>query len=648
MISAASNAAEDFSNPDGIGERAGRGFLALRPAESLTPVEWAERHVRIAPGNAIPGLVRFTNAPFQAEPLNMIAEPTCREITLMWSAQTGKTMVELMAMGYFIEHEPCSQMMMQPSQGDLQTWLTAKFDPMVDESHAIGSKIAQPRSKFGVNNQRMKQYPGGFLMFAWAGSPKTLRGRSAPKIFADEIDGYERTQEGSQLSLIWKRAVTFGDQRLLFKSSTPTFKGASEIEASFDAGDRRRWFVKCPGCGLAQYLKWIQVQWIKDAAGDHQPDSAVYVCEASGCGLAWDELDRIKAIRGGEWIAEREFKGHASFHLPEMASLFVKLPDMARSFLENKATGDSQTFINVSLAETWDEKGDKHDPDLLWLRRELYAAELPAGVVVLVAGVDVQDDRLEVTVYGIGIDGRSTWTITHRVYRGDPGHTDLWDRLDDFLIEDFEHENGLRLRIAAVGVDSGGHYTTEVYKFCKARSGRRVYALKGSNQLAAPLVGRPTDRNAEKVDLFAVGTSAAKDQIFNSLKVSDPDKVGFVHFPMSDKMIDREFFAQITAEKRVKTYKNGFPVPVYKKTRRRNEALDCWVYAIAALEILRPNLKAIAGKLATKIKARKGKKTTKKKAKSKPKPDALSVKNVAKIRRVIVRRPKSKGFIKRY
>jgi phage terminase large subunit GpA-like protein len=638
---------EDFSNPEGIGSMLAGGFGSLRPVEKLTPVEWAEKHVRIAAGNAIPGLVRMHNAPFQAEPLNLVADPECREITLMWSAQTGKTLVQLMALGYFVEHDPCSQMMMQPSQGDLQTWLTAKFDPMVDESDAIGSKIAQPRSKQGVNNQRMKQYPGGFLMFAWAGSPKTLRGRSAPKIFADEIDGYERTVEGSQLALIWQRAATFGDQRLLFKTSTPTFKGASEIEASFLAGDRRRWFVKCPSCGFSQYLKWIQVQWHKSEGGEHDPDSAVYVCEADGCGSIWDELDRIKAIRGGEWVAERPFNGHASFHLPEMASLFVKLPDMARSFLEKKATGDSQTFINVSLAETWDEAGDKHDPDLLWLRREIYAAELPAGVVVLVAGVDVQDDRLEATLFGIGIDGRSTWIITHRVFRGDPGHSDLWDRLDEFLVDDFEHESGVRLRIAAVGVDSGGHYTSEVYKFCKARSGRRVYALKGSNQNAAPLVGRPTNRNSEKCDLFAVGTGAAKDQIFNSLKIDAPEKLGFIHFPMVDPMIDREFFAQITAEKRVKTYKNGFPVPVYKKVRPRNEALDCWVYAIAALEILRPNLKAIASKILAKVGSKKAKKTSKK-TRKKRQTDSLSVQNVATARKVSISRGKKRGFIKRY
>jgi len=637
----------DFSNPEGIRESLSLAYGALRPLEKLCPVDWAERHVRVAPGNAIPGLVRMVNAPYQAEPLNMIADPECREITLMWAAQTGKTLVELMAMGYFIEHQPQSQMMMQPSQGDLQTWLTAKFDPMVELSKAIREKIAAPRSKQGVNNQRMKQYPGGFLMFAWSGSPKTLRGRSAPKIFADEIDGYEKSGEGGQLPLIWKRAATFGDQRLLFKTSTPTLKGASEIEASYDLGDRRRWFVKCPGCGTLQILKWSQVQWIKNAAGEHQPETARYICEGSKCGLAWDEIDRIRAIREGEWIAEMPFTGHASFHLPEMASLFVKLPDMAREFLKNKATGDSQTFVNVSLAETWDEKGDKHDPDLLYLRRENYLAELPAGVVLVVVGVDVQDDRKEETAYDIAVDGLGIWAITHRVFKGNPDSNDVWDQLDQFLLSELEHESGLRLRIAAVGIDSGGHHTTKVYKFCKKRSGRRVFALKGSNQHGAPLVSRPTNRNSEKVDLYAVGTSEAKDLLFNRLTIAEPGKPGFFHFPMSDPLIDHEFFAQLTAEKRVKTYKNGFPIFVYKNTRRRNEGLDCFVYAYAAFEILRPNLKAIAAKIAAKIPGKKSKKKSKKKAKRKT-TDDLSPRNIAKRRRVLIRKPKKRGFIKRY
>ena len=591
-------ATTDYANSDGIRSAIRKTVRLIRPPERLSPTDWAERHVRIPAGNAIPGLVRFRNAPYQAEPLDMIANPDCREITLMWGAQTGKTFVQLCAMGYFIEHDPQSQMMMQPSQGDLQTWLSAKFDPMVEQSDSIRGKVSAPRARGGVNNQRMKQYPGGFLMFAWSGSPKTMRGRSAPKIFTDEIDGYEQTVEGDPLALIKQRSATFGDQRLMFKTSTPTFKDASRIEESFRAGDRRRWFVDCPDCGGSQYLKWSQVTWLKNDEGEHMPETATYACEH--CGVTWDEIQRIRALRAGYWKAEKPFAGHASYHLPEMASLFVELPEMAKSFLEKKAKGDLQTFVNVSLAETWDEAGATHDPDLLYNRREAYAAQVPAEAVVLIAAVDVQDDRLEVSVWGFGgPDGDNTYLITHDVFRGNPGARDLWDRLDDYLETEYEHENGFRLRLAATGIDSGGHYTTEVYKYCKRAQerGRRVYALKGSNQRGAPIVGRPTNRNAQGVDLFAVGTDAAKEIIFKRFSIADPSVPGYVHFPTGEPMIDPEFFAQLTAEKRVTTYRNGFPVMIYKKMRPRNEALDCFVYAIATLNILRPNFRAIAAKL---------------------------------------------------
>lgn len=646
MNSATAEFAGEFQNAAGIADAIAAALSHIRPPEKLSPVEWAEKNCSIAPGNAIPGLVRMRNAPYQAEPLDMVADPTCREITLMWGAQTGKTMVQLMAMGYFIDHNPQSQMMMQPSQGDLQTWLTAKFDPMVSQSANLSQKIATPRSREGVNNQRMKQYPGGFLMFAWSGSPKTMRGRSAPKIFADEIDGYERTAEGSQLALIWQRAATFGDQRLLFKTSTPTYKDASAIETSFEAGDRRRWHVDCPHCEFAQYLKWHQVQWIKDDNGDHMPETARYTCEK--CGVAWEEVDRIRAIRGGRWIADKPWRGHASYHLPEMASLFVKLPDMVRSFLDKKKSGDSQTFVNVSLAETWDEAGTKHDPDLLYARRERYQAKVPADVCVIAAGVDVQDDRIEATVYGYGgDDGENSWAITHDVFRGDPGHKDLWERLDEFLLTEFDHESGLRLRIAAAGVDTGGHYTTEAYKFCKARADRRIYALKGSNQHGAPIVGRPTKSNKVKVDLYPVGTDAAKVKIFRRLGIVDPEKPGYMHFPIGDPMIDPEFFAQLTAEKQVTTYKNGFPIKIFKKTRPRNEALDCRVYSDVALEILRPNFRAIAAKLETKKSGIKRVGAAKKAAPREPE-DSLSVKKTAERRRVRIHKPKRPGFVRRW
>jgi len=565
----------------------------------------------------------------------MAANPECRRISLMWGAQTGKSQVQLMAMGFFIDHDPQSIMHMQPSQGDLQTWLTAKFDPMVDSTVTLKSKIAAPRSREGVNNQRMKQYPGGFLMFAWSGSPKTMRGRSAPKIFPDETDGYERTGEGHPVGLIWQRAATFGDQRLLFETSTPTIKGASHIEKAFDEGDQRRWHVDCPHCGVSQFLKWAQVSWSKSEAGEHLPETAGYACES--CGSIWDDAERFAAIVAGKWVATKPFRGHASYHLPELASKFRKLRDIVQSFLDKKADGDLQTFVNVSLAETWEEEGDKVEHSALYLRREFYPTKVPSGVCVLFAGVDVQDDRLEVSVYGAGGDGSEFWLITHDIFRGDPGKKELWKRLDGFLLTPFKHESGLNLRIAAAAVDTGGHYTQEVYRFCKVRERRNVFAVKGKSQSGAPIVSRPSKSNALGVNLYSVGTDTAKDLIYSRLKNGEPGP-GFVHFPMGEPAIDEEFFEQLTAEKRITKYKNGFPTRLYIKTRSRNEAIDCFVYALAALEILKPNYRALVAMLV-------------KKKEKEPKPtstDDLTPKKIVKKRKAARTKRKKKSYVKGY
>lgn len=585
----------DLSNTEGVQQLVKTFNQYLAPPPKLKPSEWAERFCRIPSGNALPGPVRFRNAPFQREPLDLCIEPDCHTITLDWGAQVGKTQTQLMAMGYFIDQDPQSMMLLQPSQGDLKTWLNAKFNPMLDSTPSLKERIAQPRGRDGVNNQEMKSYPGGFLMFAWSGSPKTMRGRSAPKIFADETDGYEGTNEGHPVGLIWQRAATFGDQRLLFQTSTPTIKGESHIEAAFEEGDQRRWYVPCPHCGHKQYFKWGQVHWDKDEeTAEHLPETAGYACE--DCGVIWSDAERFAAIRAGEWIAAKPFKGHASFHLPEMASLFRKLADIVRSFIEKKAQNSLQTFVNVSLAETWEEEGEEIEANSLYLRREHYKAPVPKGALVLCCGVDVQDDRLEGEVVAYG-EGMETWGIEEFIFHGDPGKTELWKRLDEKLQTTYLREDGLEAPIDATGVDTGGHFTDEAYKFVKQSKGR-VYALKGSSQAGGPLVGRPSKRNKAKVNLFQVGTDTAKIRIYRNLSIGKVGP-GYCHFPQE---YDEEYFEQLTAEKRITRYRKGYPYYEWVKTRPRNEALDRRVYSLAAYAILNPALEVIKKKLDKKAK----------------------------------------------
>lgn len=596
-----------FSNIPAIAKAIRRATRNLIPAADMLPSAWAEANLRIPAGNAVPGLIRFDNAPYQRGMLNVIAEPGIKRVSYMTGAQLGKTTIQQAIAGFFIDHDPRSQIFIQPTQGDVQTFQETKLRPMLDANKSISRKLAKSRGRDGVNNSRIISFIGGWLMFGWAGSPRTLRGRSAPVTQADEVDGMlENTGEGDPLELLAQRAATFGDLQLRTESSTPTIKGSSRIETSFNMGDQRRFYVPCPDCNEIQFLKWSQVLWSgRDALeGEQDPDSARYVCEH--CSSAWDDGQRVAAIRnaeanGGGWIAAKPFKGHASFHAPEMLSTFRKLRDIVQSFLDKLAAGDLQSFVNVSLAETFEETAEKADPDSLYARREVYAAAVPMHGLYLTVGVDMQTDRLEAKIVAWGLFERS-YSVSYRVLYGDPLAQDVWNDLDDLLEEEFQHESGAMLSIQATCIDTGGTsgMTQAAYEYIRARRGRKIFAIKGIPGWGRQIVEKPqrkqSGKHSRKVDLYQVGVDEAKLVIMRRLALQK-DGPGYCHFPV-DEDHGTDYFKQLTAEKLVTRYVRGFPVREWHKPEKaRNEVLDCTVYALAALKVMNPSLKQLAKRL---------------------------------------------------
>lgn len=582
----------------------------LVPPPDILPSKWAEKNIKIPVGNAIPGPINFDNAPYQRGMIDAIKEYGVRRITYMTGAQLGKTTIQQCATGYFIAHEPKSQIFVQPTQGDVQTFLETKLRPMIEANKSISQKMAKPRSRDGVNNSRMISYVGGWLMFSWAGSPKTLRSRSAPITHADEIDGMEATAEGDPIELLAQRSATFGDQALRTESSTPTIAGASRVENAFKQGDMRRYYVPCPHCNEAQFLRWENVTWqgrkstnIQDAKEDldqeHDVETAGYRCEC--CGVVWSDGERIASIRNAEklghgWKAEKPFKGHISFHAPEMLSTFRKMRDIVQSYLDKLVLDDLQVFVNVSLGETYEENGDKADPEILQLRAEEYVARVPNAGVYLTCGIDMQMDRLELEIVAWGV-GEESWSIDYRVLWGDPLGDEIWEELDDILEATYLHESGAQLSVSAACLDTGGAagYTQRAYEYVKSRRNRKIFAIKGRAGWGMPIVQSPqrkqSGKDKRKIDLFIVGVDEAKLTVMRRLDLEKKGP-GYCHFPHDREM---EWYRQLTAEKLIIRYVKGQPIREWHKPdRARNEALDCRVYALAALKIMQPNLKRVA------------------------------------------------------
>ena len=237
----------------------------------------------------------------------------------------------------------------------------------------------------------------------------------------------------------------------MLAGSTPTVKGRSRIESGFESSDQRYYHVPCPHCDEYQRLVWAQVKWLEG-----RPETAAYACKH--CGVLITDSEKSEILSKGEWRSSKPTNGIAGFHISELYSPWVTWVEMVEAFLEAKKLPETlQTWINTSLGETWEEASTTIESGSLLERREQYGPDnIPADVLMLTAGADVQDDRVEVQLIGWGFDEES-WIIAQEVFRGDPDKPELWNEVDEYLQRQFSTEDGRQLFIEATAIDSGGH-----------------------------------------------------------------------------------------------------------------------------------------------------------------------------------------------
>jgi phage terminase large subunit GpA-like protein len=380
----------------------------------MTVSQWADAERRLSPeASAEPGRWYTSRAEYLRGIMDAISDPAIRQVAVMSSAQVGKTEFILNVIGYHIDRDASPILCIQPTLQMAQAFSKDRLAPMLRDTPKLQGKVKDPRSRDSGNTTLHKVFPGGHITIAGANSAAGLASRPVRIVLCDEVDRYPSSAgtEGDPIRLAAKRATTFWNSKLV-TVSTPTVKGASRIEAEWLDSDQREYHVKCPHCGASQTLKWRNVHWEED-----KPQTACYTCEE--CGVTWTDADRFKAIKAGEWIATQPESGVAGFRLSGLYSPWVPLDDAVRDFLEAKKLPETlRVWVNTFLGETWEEQGDGIDEANISARREAYE-NVPDAVHLLTAGVDVQDDRVEVEVLGHGRD-EETWSIDHAIIYGDP------------------------------------------------------------------------------------------------------------------------------------------------------------------------------------------------------------------------------------
>lgn len=583
---------------------AGRALLAagvlearrknLQPPPKLTLSQWAARYAVLSKETSAQ-TGKFRAFAYQNGMMDAITDPAVTYVSVMKSARVGYTKILDHVVGYYVHQDPSPILMVQPRVEDAEDYSKSEVAPMLRDTPVLRDLAGDQKAKDSNQTILKKTFKNGAsVSMVGANSPGGFRRITARIISFDEVDGYPKSgagSEGDQLALGAKRSETFWNRKII-AGSTPTVKGESRIEKSYAEGDQRRYYVPCPHCGEMQVLEWggpdtpYGMKWDKDEAGNGLPDTVYYVCRETGCVIKDEEKPEM--VERGEWRAAKPFKGHASFHIWAGYSLFPNASwrNLVAEWLRVKDDPLlRQTFINLVLGEPYEDRGDKAlNENRLAARGEVWPADVPDGVAVITVGVDTQDDRFELEVVGWGMHEES-WSIAHEVIDGDMESPETWDRLDAQLKRIWRRADGRGFAPAAVCIDSGGHHTQKVYDFAKARLGRKVWAIKGESAVAgkrSPVwpTKRPTSRTKKSFRPVIIGVNAAKDSVRSRLHIDEVGP-GYMHYP-ADR--DINYYAQLTAERSVRKVSGGQAYRVWElPPGRANEALDCRVYAYAAL-----------------------------------------------------------------
>lgn len=550
---------------------------------NLSVSEWADKYRILSKSTSSePGHWKTSRTPYLKEIMDCLSPShSCKKVVFIKGAQIGGTEAGLNWLGYIIHYMPGPCLYVNPNIELSKRNSKIRLAPMIEATKVLNKCITPVKSRDSGNTILMKEFKGGVLIMTGANSPVGLRSTPVKYLFLDEIDGFpdECGSEGDPVDLAVQRTATFNNRKI-FMISTPTIKEASRIEQAFLEGDQRYYHVPCPRCGHYQVLKWQQIVFDKKNLTE-----ACYKCES--CGELWHDWEKENILNKGHWIARKPFNTEvASFHLSSLYSPhgWTSWTDIAKNFLEVKDDPSRlQVWTNTKLAQTWEDmSGDHLDPTNLMVRRENYGPLLPAGVVILTCGVDVQDNRLELEIVGWG-RGEESWSIDYHILYGDPSTPELWGQLDNILSRQYRHEKNVPdLTISATCIDSGGHYTDQVINYCYSRRLHGVWAIKGSGGSGKPIWPASASKSHRtQKPVYVIGVNDAKDTLMRRLHIETPG-IGFSHFP---KERDNDWFEQLTNEIVKKKFVKGRLIREWQPRKEgvRTEALDCRVYAYAAL-----------------------------------------------------------------
>lgn len=530
------------------------------------------------------------------EMMDACSDPEVPGVCAMLARQLAKTEgLILNTIGFHIHMDPTWFMVTQPTTDDIKEFSRIRVNGLIEDVPEIAKIMAEAKARGKANTVLLKEFHNGFMKLASTGSQRELVGRTVMLLLMDEVDLYEMLPQGHPIDIVRKMMSTFWNAKEIMMS-TPTDEETSYIWAQYQRSSMASWFVPCPACEHGQVLTWERMEF----------KTLTHVCES--CGRDPKEHAWKAAQEHGEHrhkFPERKYRG---FHVSALCSPWMKWSTLRDEFLE--ATQDARrhdygrlkVFRNHRLGEVWRGQGEKIDYQELYERREVYYAEVPDEVCLLVASVDVGWDGLEYEVAGWG-SNRERWGIETGLLEGDPHLDAVWENLEaQVLKKEWTRGDKRKMRLTKMVVDCG-FARRHVCQWTKAHQ-PIANAIFGKGGPGLALLHNDGFTPEENARVWTLGSNALKDEMVPRLKVKEPGPA-FWHYPMKEEGYSRpdgkweghpergydlEFFKQLCNERRILDFsKDGYSVYKWQKTAKRahiNEAFDLACYSFACLEII--------------------------------------------------------------
>lgn len=565
----------------------------IRPKPKLTVSEWADLNRRLSlKSSSEPGPWRTSRVPYSREIMDALStDSPAEEVIFVASTQVTKTEIGLNFLGYAIDYSPGPVLAVLPTIEIGQLWSKQRLAPMLEASPALHAKVGPERSRDGSNTVMMKEFPDGVLRIGGANSPPSLSSMPVKYLVCDEVDRYPRDVgasqegggEGDPVDLAEARTTSFA-RRKIYKASSPTILSLSRIWKDWLRSSQGEYHVPCPHCRELQVLTRENLQYDPD----RPEETAAFAC--IHCGALITEASKPwmhDPANGARWIHRfPERVKVRGFHLSAwytVLGLGKSWGALARRWEEVKLDPlRRKTYINTVDGLCFEDPTEKLDWEVIRSRAGGFAVrEIPAGCLVLTAGVDVQKRYLAVHVVGWGRE-LAAWIVDYIEIPGDPTQSAVWDELDAYLERPIANRWGVSMRPEAVGVDAG-NWQDDVLRYTRPRRQRRIFALKGIEGGGRTVLTTATkpDKNRRgrtsklSVDLWNVATHPAKEWLFHRLQ-EDAQRLAHEQMIRFPEGLGDEYYTQLAAEiwdphKRK-----------WVKQQRRNEALDTFNYALAA------------------------------------------------------------------